>query len=98
MANLNEIISYLQGCYEIKSKSLVKKGTEGLQRFAICSRKNPTKNKPPKYLIDTSSKKAEYISSLYITEHKDKYVIELDGVYFDVTKTDATYQIVHKKE
>ena len=93
MTNIEKIVSYFQGVYEIKSKSLIKQGVKGLQKFTIGTRKNPTPTKPLRYLLDTSSKKVFYVSSIYPTKEEHNYKIEFKGVWFDLEQSDTTYQI-----
>lgn len=91
--NVTENNSVLQGCFEINNKTLVNKGSKGVQRLVIGTRKNPTPNKPLNYILSKEGSRYNYVSSMYPTNQDNNYKLEYNGVCYDMILTDSGYQI-----
>jgi len=75
--------SKLIGEYQIHKNTL--KGIDN--QYLICKRKQPTAKKPTFYLLDLTTKKTKYISSLYPKtdinlECVDQYELEYNRKYY----------------
>lgn len=95
--NYNSTNTFLHGTYVKKGKTLVNKGLKGLKKILLLDRKNTTKKKTSKYLLDISEGKGKYISSLYSTSTIDIYRIEYLGQEYELDLTSPTKVVITPK-
>lgn len=83
----------LQGTYQKINSTLINQKNN--IQLVVCHRKNPTGNKPPKYLLEKIGKRYKYISSLYPID-SNKYEIDCSGVHYHINFIQDSAIIVRK--